>query len=96
MVNATINGVKFVNLPILVTDEGQIRYPLNSFAIAEEIADGIADYAKPYVTVDFNSIDRQAILQRITGNDVTTQTYDPNDDPEKKLLDYIFGEPGHK
>jgi hypothetical protein len=90
MMNGIIKGVKFVNLPILVTEEGQIRYPLNAFAIAEEIADGIAEHVKPYVSVDFTSVDRQAVLQRITGNE--TKNYSPNDDPEKQLLDYIYGD----
>ncbi|GMA59462.1 hypothetical protein C7445_1415 [Alicyclobacillus sacchari] len=89
MVNAIISGVKFENVPLIVTEEGQIRYPLNSLAIAEEIAEGIAEHVKPYVTVDFSSVDRQTFLNRLN-NDSSESNL--QHDPEQQLLSLVFRE----
>jgi len=89
MVNAIISGVKFENVPLIVTEEGQIRYPLNSLAIAEEIAEGIAEHVKPYVTVDFSSVDRQTFLNRLNND---SSELNPQHDPEQQLLSLVFRE----
>ncbi|WP_206886267.1 hypothetical protein [Alicyclobacillus mali (ex Roth et al. 2021)] len=89
MVNAIISGVKFENVPLIVTEEGQIRYPLNSLAIAEEIAEGIAEHVKPYVTVDFSSVDRQTFLNRLNND---SSELNLQHDPEQQLLSLVFRE----
>ena len=90
--NKVIHGVKFMNLPLIIDPEkGTVGYPLTSLAIAEEIADGIAEYAKGSVTVDFDTVDRTAMMQRLN-RDAGVSSDESIDDAEAQLLSF-FDEP---
>ena len=84
MINDTIDGVKFINLPgIINEDDSKFSYPLNSWAIAEVIASKIDDMVKPYVTIDFEKVDRKPFMLILNDG----QEYvPPEKDPEAELL----------
>lgn len=81
MVTQVINGVRFANFPLIISDKGTIQYPLTSMAIAEEVAKGIEEYAKPVVTVDFSRINHTAIMRRMDGDQEPS-----NPNAEQELL----------
>ena len=87
--NDVIDGVKFINLPGSIDEEsGKFGYPLNSWAIAEIMARKIAPMVKPYVTIDFEKVDRKPfLLELIDGQEYVP----PEKDPEAELLKIIFG-----
>lgn len=87
MVNETIGGVRFENLPMSVNPDGKIAYPLNSWAVAELIANKIHEDVKGIVTVDFGSVDVGHFLRELNNG----ETFCATEDPEQKLMDYIFG-----
>jgi hypothetical protein len=88
MINKVIDGVKFQNLPAFLDEKGKISYPLNSWAVADLIASKIEQIVKPYVTVDFTNVDMKPFLLELNNG----ETYDAEDDPEQKILEYIFGQ----
>ena len=87
MINEIIEGVKFENLPAVLDENGKISYPLNSWSVAELISRKIDEAVKPYVTIDFATVDKKPFLLEL--NDA--QEYDPAEDPEQKIIDYVFG-----
>ncbi|MCL6600835.1 MAG: hypothetical protein K6T81_19185 [Alicyclobacillus macrosporangiidus] len=90
MINAVIDDVKFQNLPVYINSEGKILYPLNSWAVAELVASKIDKDVKPYVTVDFTTVDVQRFLDELNSENASTPIAD--EDAEAKLLSYIFGD----
>lgn len=90
-INEVIEGAKFQNLPAFLDKNGKISYPLNSWAVAELIAKKIQDDIKPIVTVNFNTVDVGYFLLELNNGVTFTEA----DDPEQKILDYVFGETTH-
>lgn len=89
MINEVIDGVRFLNLPARIDEEGKIGYPLQSWAIAEVIASKIDELVKPYVTIDLSTVDRNPLLLILNDG----QEYvEPEEDPEKKLIELLFNE----
>ena len=86
--NEVIGGVRFINLPLVISENGAAGFPLTSWAIAEDIAESIPDHVRPFVVVDFETVDRKAMLQRLNGD----AKLEYHENAEQKLLDYIYGE----
>lgn len=90
MINTVIDDVKFNNLPVYIDSEGKILYPLNSWAVAELLASKIDQDVKPYVTVDFSTVDVQRFLDELNRDSECQGMIDK--DVEEKLIAYVFGD----
>ena len=92
MMNQVINGVQFQNLPAFLSEQGKISYPLRSWAVAELVASKIPDDVRMSVIVDFSKVDVGKFLPELNNG----ETFDSAEDPEQKILSYIFGSENHE